>query len=106
MSSSLECCIERLTERGLGKWLEQTLHRALFEKGLTDTIIGGRRNENDGHCTPPSLQFLLQIRARHSWHPDVQDQATALGDGIGREELRRRREHAGRKTELLQQIRQ
>ena len=35
MSCSLERRTERLAENGVGEWLEQTLHRSLFEKGLT-----------------------------------------------------------------------
>jgi hypothetical protein len=63
MSGSLECRTERLAEHGLGKWLEQTLHRTVFEKWLTETFIRGRCNENDGQCTPAARQFPLQIRA-------------------------------------------
>ena len=51
------------SEGGMGEWLEQTLHRTLFEKGLTDTFIGQRRSENDGQCTSAAPQILLQFRA-------------------------------------------
>src|SRR5215469_9585077 len=80
MSPNLECGIDRLTQCCLAKGLEQTLHRALFEKGLTDAFIGGGRNENDGQCSCAALQFPLQIGSRHSRHFDIQEQATTLGD--------------------------
>ena len=47
-----------------------------------------------------NLQLPLKVGSGHSWHGDVEDQASGLVDAIGREELFRQREGAGGKAEL------
>src|SRR6266478_276848 len=87
--------ISQLAER-----FEQALHGALFEHSRADSLISVSGDEDDRNLLPAKLQFPLEIVSRHARHGDVQDQTISLGDVIRREELFRRRERMGRKSQL------
>ena len=82
--------------------LNRHSHRTLFDQPLANDHICISRNEDDRNPLSPSYQFPLKIRSGHSRHGDVKEQASGLVNAIRREELLRRRERAGSKTELLQ----
>lgn len=96
----MKCRINRLEQSCVAEWLEQAFHRTLFDQPLANDHIC--RNEDDRDHLLPLYQFPLKIRPGHSRHSNIKEQAPGLGDAIRREELFRRRERAGRKTELLQ----
>src|SRR5216683_3296772 len=103
-SAPSKCGIECLKQSSVAEWLEQALHRPLFEHSWTNSLISVGGNEDDRNVLPAKLQFPLQIRSGHARHGDVEDQTSGLADAIGREELFRRRERAGSKAELPQQV--
>jgi len=86
----------------VAEWLEQALHRTLFEHSRADSLVSLSGDEDDRNLLPAKLQFPLKIRSGHPRHGDVEDQAAGLADAIGPEELFRRREYAGSKAELSQ----
>lgn len=98
----MKCRINRLEQSRVAEWLEQAFHRTLFDQPLANDHISISRNEDDRDHLSPLYQFLLKIRPGHSRHSNIKEQAPGLVDAIRREELFRRRERAGRKTELLQ----
>src|SRR5262245_43135517 len=98
--------IERLTQRRLAEWLEQALDRTLREQVRTDGLVGVSSNIDDRNLLPATRQFPLEIGPGHARHGDVEDQAARLAEGIGREELVRRREGSGGEAELPEQVRQ
>ena len=102
----MKCRINRLEQSRVAEWLEQAFHGTLFDQALANDHISVGRNEDDRNRLSPPYQFLLKIRPGHSRHSNIKEQASGLVDAIRREELFRRRERAGRKTELLQQVRQ
>src|SRR5271170_2905067 len=87
-----KCGIKRLEQSCIAEWLVQALHRALFKHSRTEVLVSMSGNEHDRNLFPAKLQFLLEVDPRHSWHGDVENQASGLADKIGREELFRRRE--------------
>src|SRR6266852_5735753 len=99
-----KCDIERLKQSRVAEWLEQALHRTLFEHSRAHSLISLSGDEDDWNLLPTTLQFLLKAGPGHSGHGNVEDQTSGLADAIRREELLRRRERAGRKAELLQQV--
>src|SRR4029453_18007833 len=99
-SASSKCGIERLTQSGIAKWLEQAFHGALFEQVWTDRFASVSGDEDDRYLLPPKHQFPLQIGPAHPRHGDVEDQTLSLTDVIGREELFRRRERLNREAQL------
>ncbi len=96
--------IERLQQSRVAEWLEQALHRTLFEHSRAYSLISLSGDEDDWNLLPTTLQFLLKAGSGHSRHGNVEDQTSGLAHAIGREELFRRRERAGGKAELLQQV--
>lgn len=98
----MKCRINSLEQIRVAEWLEQAFHRTLFDQPLANDHISISRNEDDRDHLSPLYQFLLKIRPGHSRHSNIKEQAPGLVDAIRREELFRRRERAGRKTELLQ----
>ena len=98
----MKCRINRIEQSRVAEWLEQAFARTLFDQPLANEHICISRNEDDRNRLSPSYQFLLKIRPGHSRHSHVKEQASGLADAIRREELFRRRERAGSKTELLQ----
>src|SRR5438105_701903 len=99
-----KCDIERLQQSRVTEWLEQALHRTLFEHSRAHNLISLSGDEDDWNLLPTKLQFLLKAGSGHSGHGNVEDQTAGLADAIGREQLFQRRERAGRKAELLQQV--
>src|SRR6266436_5739485 len=99
-----KCDIERLKQSRVAEWLEQAFDRTLFEQSRAHSLISLSGDEDDWNLLPTKLQFLLKAGSGHSRHGNVEDQTSGLADAIGREELLRRRERAGRKAELLQQV--
>src|ERR1700676_2720023 len=89
-----KCDIERLKQSCVAEWLEQALHRTLFEQSRAHSVISLSGDEDDWNVLPTKLQFLLKAGSGHSGHGNVEDQTTGLVDAIGREELFRRRERA------------
>jgi hypothetical protein len=69
-------------------------------------LIACRGDENDWNRLPQTDQLLLEFRARHAWHPDVEDQAARLGDAIGLQERLGGCERLWVEAELAQQVRQ
>ena len=102
ISLRVKCGIHRLEQSRVAEWLEQAFHRTLFDQPLSNDHISISRNEDDRDRLSPSYQLLLKIRPGHSRHSNIKEQASGLADAIRREELFRRRERTGRKTELLQ----
>jgi hypothetical protein len=84
------CGIERLKQGRIAEWLEQALHRALFEHSRAHSLISLSGDEDDWNLLPTELQFLLKAGSRHSRHGNVEDQTSGLADAIGGEELLRR----------------
>jgi len=99
-----KCDIERLKQSCVAEWLEKARHRTLFAQSRAHSLISLSGDEDDWNLLPTTLQFLLKAGSGHSGHGNVEDQASGLADAIGGEELFRRRERAGRKPELLQQV--
>src|SRR5712671_4369192 len=99
-----KCDIERLKQSRVAEWLEQALHRTLFEHSRAHSFISMSGDEDDWNLLPTKLQFLLKAGSGHSGHGNVEDQTSGLAYAIGREKLFRRRERAGGKAELLQQV--
>src|SRR6266852_4547907 len=100
-----KCDIERLKQSRVAEWLEQARHRTLFAQSRAHSLISLSGDEDDWNLLPTTLPFLLKAGSGHSGHGNVEDQTSGLADAIGGEELFRRRERAGRKPELLQQVR-
>lgn len=98
--------VEGLKQSGVAERLEQAFYRALFDQPLANRRIGVSGDEDNRNRLSPSCQFPLKIRAAHSRHRNVQDQASGLSDAIGCEKLFRRRERPDGKAEQLQQFRQ
>src|SRR5258706_16183420 len=96
--------IERLKQSRVAEWLEQALHRTLFEHSRAHSVISLSCDEDDWNLLPAKLQFLLKPRSGHSGHGNVEDQTSGLADAIGREKLFRRREGSSCKPELSQQV--
>jgi len=92
--------MERIKQSRVAEWLEQALHRTLFEQLLANRFICAGGDEDDRNLLPAKLQFPLQVGTAHPRHCDVEDQATGLADAIGREELFRRRKCSDGKAEL------
>src|SRR4051794_38518892 len=103
-SAHSKCGIERLKQRRLAEWLEQALHRALFEQAWPGGLVFVSSDENDRNRLPAKHQFSLKIGSGHARHRDVEDQTSRLIDAIRGEELFSRRERPGRKAELPQQV--
>src|SRR4029077_3879377 len=99
-----KCEIERLKQSRVAEWLVQALHCTLFEHSRAHSLISLSGDEDDWNLLSTTLQFLLKAGSGHSGHGNVEDQTSGLADAIGREELLRRRERAGCKAELLQQV--
>src|SRR6266852_4400666 len=99
-----KCDIERLKQSRVAEWLEQALHRTLFEHSRAHTLIFLSGDEDDWNLVPTKLQFPLKAGSGHSGHGNVEDQTSGLADAIGGEKLFRRRERPGGKAELLQQV--
>src|SRR6266853_2412919 len=85
-----KCDIERLMQSRVAEWLEQALHRTLFEHSRAHSLISLSGDEDDWNLLPTKLQFLLKSGSGHSRHGNVEDQASGLADAIGREKLFRR----------------
>src|SRR6202795_1633023 len=100
-----KCDIERLKQSRVAEWLEQALHRTLFEQSRAHSLISLSGDEDDWNLLPPKLQFLLKAGSGHSGDGNVEEQTSGLADAIRGKELLPRRERAGRKSELLQQVR-
>src|SRR5215470_5624803 len=96
--------IERPQQSRIAEWFGQALHCPLFEQARADCFISVSRNEDDRDIMPAKRQFPLEIRSRHSWHGDIEDQASGLTNVIGRQELLRRRERLNRIAEPAQQV--
>src|SRR3989441_12291573 len=79
--------VQRPEQRGLAKWLVQTLHRAPSKHAWADGLIAIRGNEHDGDLMPATRQFLLQLGAGHPRHRDVEEQRPGLLDKIRCEKL-------------------
>jgi len=97
--------IECFKESRVAERLKEAFHRALFDQALANDHVSISGNEDEWNRLSPSCQFPLKIRSGHSRHSDVEEQASGLVNEVGCEELVRRRERAGCKTELLQQFR-
>src|SRR5262245_39016889 len=100
-----KCDIYRLKKRRLAEWLEQALHGPLFEHPWPDGRIFPSGDVNDRNLLPATSQFLLEIRAGHTWHRDVENQALRLPDELRREELFGRGERLNHETARPQQVR-
>src|SRR6266853_241085 len=96
--------VQRPEQRGLAKWLVQTLHRAPSKHAWADGLIAIRGNEHDGDLVPATRQVLLQLGTGHPRHRDVEEQRPGLLDTIRCEKLFRRRERLDLETELPHQV--
>src|SRR6266478_5958800 len=85
-----KCDIERLKQSRVAEWLEQALHRTLFEHSRAHSLVSLSGDEDDWNLLPTTLQFLLKGGSGHSGHGNVEDQTSGLADAIRREELLRR----------------
>src|ERR1700730_10200706 len=85
-----KCDIERLKQIRVAEWLEQALHRTLFEQSRAHSLISLSGDEDDWNLLPPKLQFLLKVWSGPSGHGHVEDQTSGVADAIGGEELFRR----------------
>src|SRR5712671_4401116 len=85
-----KCDIERLKQSRVAEWLEQALHRTLFEHSRAHSLVSLSGDEDDWNLLLTKLQFLLKAGSGHSRHGNVEDQASGLADAIGREKLFRR----------------
>src|SRR5712664_2332799 len=99
-----KCDIERLKQSRVAEWLEQALHRTLFEHSRAHSLISLSGDEDDWNLLPMKLQFLLKVGSGHPGHGNVEDQTSGLADAIGRKKLFRRRERSSCKPELFQQV--
>ena len=65
-------CIERIKQSRVAKWLEQALHRTLFEHSWAYSLISLSGDEDDWNLLPAALQFLLKFRPGHPRHGNVE----------------------------------
>src|SRR6185369_5041352 len=86
-SFHVKCRIDGIKQSGVAEWLEQTLHRTLFEHLWADGFIFLAGHEHDGDILLANLQFLLKVRAGHSRHKYIEDEAPCLVHTIGSEKL-------------------
>jgi hypothetical protein len=63
--------IKRLKQRRVAEWLEQALHRTLFEHSRAHTLISLSGDEDDWNLLPTNLQFLLKAGTCHSVYNNV-----------------------------------
>src|SRR5437660_12506681 len=96
--------MERLKQSRVTEWLEQALHRTLFEQSRARSLISLSGDEDDWNLLPTTLQFLLKAGSGHSGHGNVEDQTSGWADVIGRADLFGRRQRASCKPELSQQV--
>src|SRR5260370_1340841 len=101
-----ECGIECLAQSCIAKRLEEALHSARAEQAWANGLVTMRRDEDYWNGLPAQLEFLLQIDPGHTRHGDIENQALGLPDGIGREEVFRRRECLDREAKLPQEVRE
>jgi hypothetical protein len=101
----VKCRIERCEKSRIAEWLEEALHRTLFEYLRTETRVAMSSNEDDGNLLPAPSQFALKIGPGHPWHGDVENQALGLTNTVRCEKLLRGRKGASRKAELPEQVR-
>src|SRR6202795_96786 len=79
-----KCDIERLKQSRVAEWLEQALHRTLFEHSRAHSLISLSGDEDDWNLLPTKFQFLLKAGTGHSGHGNVEDQTSGLADAMGR----------------------
>src|SRR5258707_10644162 len=77
-----KCDIERLEQSRVTEWLEQALHRTLFEHSRAHSLISLSRDEYNWNLLPMKLQFLLKAGSGHPGHGNVEDQTSGLADPI------------------------
>jgi hypothetical protein len=94
--------MERIKQSRVAEWLEQALHRTLFEHSRTNSLVSAGGDKDDRNLLTATLQFLLKARSVHTRHRNIEDQTSASADAIRCEELFRRGERPNCKAKLLQ----
>src|SRR5262249_37249189 len=82
-SVDAKCRAHRIVQLAFAEWLEQALDRPGFEQPGTNADVPLRGDEHNRNVLPAPDQFLLERRARHAWHGDVENEALRPTDVLG-----------------------
>src|SRR5258708_12686003 len=73
-----KCDIERLKQSRVTEWLEQALHRTLFEQSRARSLIFLSGYEDDWNLLPTTLQVFLNAWSRLSAPATISHHTPAL----------------------------
>src|SRR5580700_5250894 len=79
--------IQGVEQSRVTEWLEQTVHRTIFDHSRANVFVFLSGDEYDRNLVPAESQFPLKVGSRHPRHGNVEDKTSGPLDTAGCEEF-------------------